>query len=770
MKVTRSAPMLGGSWRGLNRTHAITLRGVRALLQRIFTPTAPEQGFAYDFADLTDAKINWRRNWVTESEFRNGLTDAPVRGGTGIAATALAPYAGGIAFAQTSGGSYAYKQMPFAAGVRYWLSVIVKMDDGNPPVFAQPGSADAGNDFALVMKGDALPPQSFIVTALNNGFYSVAVPYDCLVTVATHNLGIVKYASNSARSFKTTGYQVSRSGIALPYQYITDGGSGDFLREFPFAGLYQDHVGQVPVTNVEQPVGMALDMRHGGRRGDEMNTDVGFNNPAAWNVAGQSPGWSVANGVAACTATASGNRWVALTGVNLTVGKWYEVYADILVTSGGCLPDITANYPIFVTKTTLRAHWILQATSPTLQFLANGAFVGSIDNVSFREVLGNHALQPTTGDRPVMTGRLNWLLNSELVSDGVWAKSGNGTGSAPVITDNFGVAPDGTTTATRVQFALNGGTTAGDQSRLLQSITGATVGTFYAQSFWAKTNDGSTKVISFRDDFAGTHNALITVTPQWQQFFGGTNAATNTTVNAIGLWLRGTVGTADSADVLLWHPQLERSATVSGKPLPYQRVGTTATDYDPIGAPKGAKFNGVNSWMFTPVIDFAGSDKLYAGASFRKDADPTTAVDVILLEQGTIYTGGNGRVVLASSVGGSPNLGFYVRGASANTGAATVTGAAPPASSVVSGAVDWNVDTAARQLRVNGATISTGTGTAAVGGATQTGGAAIVYLGRRAGTGTSFNGVIYRSTMRGGDLGTVTLADRWLNEPIKVYT
>lgn len=771
MKVTRSAPLAGGGWRGLNRTHQITLRGVRALLQRIWTQALPEPGFAYDFADLTDAKINWRRNWASETEFRNGIGDAPVRGGTGIAYTALAPYAGGIAFTKDANGSYAYKQMAFVAGNRYWMSVIVKMDDGAAPVFTSGDVAAAGNDFVLVLKGDALSTTSYTVTPLNNGFYSVAMFADLTVS-ATGNYGVVKYGGNSTRNFKVTGYQVSRSPLALPYQYITDAGAGDYLREFPTAALYQDHVGNLPVTSVEQPVGLVLDMRQQGFRGVELSPDVGMNTPAAWTFTGTAPLWSVANGIASVTATSTANRWI-VGGTNLlTVGKWYEVYADVVVTAGGCLPDISSNYSVFAT-TSGRKHWILQATSTALQFLANGAFTGSIDNVSFREVPGNHALQPTTGDRPTMTGRLNVLMNTEALNDTTyWTKSANGTGTAPVVTDAYAAAPDGTLTATRIQMALGGGTTTADQSRLLQAINTVIQGNYYLHHFWARTNDGTTKQVSLRDDFSGTVNTILTITPAWQQFVGPVNqAANNTTVNAIGLWLRGGIGTSDSVDMLVWHPQVERSATLQTKPMAYQRVGTVATDYDPIGFPKGAKFNGSNSWMFTPVIDFSGSDKLHAGVSFKKEADPTTAVDAVLLEQGTIYTGSGGRLVLASSVGGTTSAGFYVQGSTGGTGSQSVV--TPGASVVLTGAVDWNTSTATRLMRLNTQFVGTtpATGAGGVGGVTQTGAAQIVYIGRRGGTGTSFNGVIYRASLRGTDYGNALAAnERWLNEPIKAYT
>src|SRR6056297_2388196 len=55
----------------------------------------------------------------------------------------------------------------------------------------------------------------------------------------------------------------------------------------------------------------------------------------------------------------------------------------------------------------------------------------------------------------------NLLTYSEDFTNAAWAKVNAGVGSLPVVTANAGIAPDGTSTADRVQFDLNGGTTSG---------------------------------------------------------------------------------------------------------------------------------------------------------------------------------------------------------------------------------------------------------------------------------------------------------------------
>jgi hypothetical protein len=77
----------------------------------------------------------------------------------------------------------------------------------------------------------------------------------------------------------------------------------------------------------------------------------------------------------------------------------------------------------------------------------------------------------------------NVILWSDDFTNAAWIKLGGGTGSVPVVTPNDAIAPDGTLTADRVDFALNGGTTLSDDSKLSQSQTIASPNT---TSVWLK--------------------------------------------------------------------------------------------------------------------------------------------------------------------------------------------------------------------------------------------------------------------------------------------
>lgn len=156
--------------------------------------------------------------------------------------------------------------------------------------------------------------------------------------------------------------------------------------------------------------------------------------------------------------------------------------------------------------------------------------------------------------------RRNLVTYSEEIDNTAWRKISTGVASAPVVTANAGLAPNGTLTADRVQFALNGGTTIGDQSLIDQSAATTIAGQPYVYSFWARTFDASTRTIQLSAN--GALNVNCTVTPTWQRFSLVYPSALDTVRN-ITIRLRGTFGTSDSADLLIWGIQQEQSSILT---------------------------------------------------------------------------------------------------------------------------------------------------------------------------------------------------------------
>ena len=162
----------------------------------------------------------------------------------------------------------------------------------------------------------------------------------------------------------------------------------------------------------------------------------------------------------------------------------------------------------------------------------------------------------------------NLLSYSEDFSNAAWTKLGEGTGVAPTVTPDFGTSPDGTVSASRVQFNKGSGTTTGDQSTIFDAeatSSGATT----SKSVYLKsnTNEAYEMVIYEVTNASGTNVKKITVTPDWQRFDVYGAVSSTTTGIAIGLREINVSGLSNTADVLVWGAQLE--------------AGSVATSYIP---------------------------------------------------------------------------------------------------------------------------------------------------------------------------------------------
>lgn len=106
--------------------------------------------------------------------------------------------------------------------------------------------------------------------------------------------------------------------------------------------------------------------------------------------------------------------------------------------------------------------------------------------------------------------RTNLCLSSNSIGGTSWGAAYGGVGLVPTITLNYATAPDGTTSASRLQLSLGGGTTTTDQSLVTQTLTATST----RGSFYIKTTDGSTQTIYMR----GASATNIVVTGTWTRY------------------------------------------------------------------------------------------------------------------------------------------------------------------------------------------------------------------------------------------------------------
>jgi len=155
--------------------------------------------------------------------------------------------------------------------------------------------------------------------------------------------------------------------------------------------------------------------------------------------------------------------------------------------------------------------------------------------------------------------RQNVILNSANWTAGSW--SSYTTGSATIsITAASGTAPDGTNTATKVDFNVP----VSDQAFMSSNVFSVTNGLSYAGSFYAKAATGADvgKQILFRHAGAGNYT-IATLTANWVRY-SSVEVAPATFTPELGIGLRpGVAGSSGAVSVLFWGAQEEAGAFVT---------------------------------------------------------------------------------------------------------------------------------------------------------------------------------------------------------------
>ena len=188
----------------------------------------------------------------------------------------------------------------------------------------------------------------------------------------------------------------------------------------------------------------------------------------------------------------------------------------------------------------------------------------------------------------------NLLTHSSELTNSSWVKTNTGTGSAPSITSNYSISPDGTQNADRVIFNLNGGTANGDISQVSVTI-GSVSSASYTNSVYIKSNTANNYDLVVTDPSGG--HIIKNISTEWQRF---DNPRENVTNASFRIRLRGDEGTSDYADVSIWGAQLEQQSFVtslintSGSTV--QRAADTAN-----GAGNSEVFNDSEGVLFADI-------------------------------------------------------------------------------------------------------------------------------------------------------------------------
>jgi hypothetical protein len=554
---------------------------------------------------------------------------------------------------------------------------------------------------------------------------------------------------------------------------FANGEQGVWLEPWDLTTMFQDAAGTIPVTSYGQAVGLRLDKSKGLVLGPELITNGGFDTDTNW---AKNAGITVSGGELVFTSVASANG-ASQDSSGIVAGRLYKVKLNVTsITAGGFMVKVgNGSYVTVSAGTGLKEFYCIAGATTTkvISIDASGTTSGTIDDVSVKELYGNHAYQTTATSRAIYgrlpkTGKNNLLKNSLLAGGGAvptdWLRPTATGSSTPNGTINGNTIYRHTATAQRPYFQSNAGFTLGTSGTInfsvfieavhsgaavLQDIlgqaslpTGATFGSFAVDGVPA---------ISITPITAGTRvSAVITS--------GGT---AGTPVIRVGLGCAGNV----TADVSFSRPMVNVGSTA----LNYQNsVSDYDTTEDGVQTLYGLKYDGVDDYYITPSIDFTGTDKMSVWAGVRKLSDAARA---ILVELSSSVANAGSFNIEAPNNNNFPRFAFSLNG-SATAVYQSDANQAAPANKVIQASFNIAGSTITDEIkhRINGASTA---GSATIVGPAGTGnfGNYPLYIGSRAGTSLRYNGWEFGIIARGAASNDTQIAavDDYLNQHTGAY-
>ena len=212
---------------------------------------------------------------------------------------------------------------------------------------------------------------------------------------------------------------------ALARSMFARGEQGIFLDPNDLSTLYQDAAGTIPVTGAGQPVGLMLDKSKGLILGSERINGGDFANGligtitegsgsvSTWEINNTSPISGTSDGKLTVTTPATFRPFLSFSNnAPRVAGSVYTVSFDYKVLSGS--PTVASVFTggggsAVINKTLSGSgrftHTYVSGSltaSEIIYFSAASAYSLQIDNVSCKQVLGNHAYQSTSAARPIL--------------------------------------------------------------------------------------------------------------------------------------------------------------------------------------------------------------------------------------------------------------------------------------------------------------------------------------------------------------------------------
>jgi len=217
----------------------------------------------------------------------------------------------------------------------------------------------------------------------------------------------------------------STSSPFSPASFFANGEQGWWYDPSNFSTLFQDSAGTTPVTAMEQPVGLQLDLSKGLVLGPELVANGDFSSGTTGWVGFGSATLTDTGGKLRATATVTGSMGAAQQ-VTAAAGKWYKmVFTLVTPVSGvnlffylGSSAGSSTYGNLFVGQVanTYTAYFYASGANPFVSVAsASTAVAGQyfeVDNISIKELPGNHRFQSTSANRPVVSARVNLFVGT----------------------------------------------------------------------------------------------------------------------------------------------------------------------------------------------------------------------------------------------------------------------------------------------------------------------------------------------------------------------
>ena len=380
--------------------------------------------------------------------------------------------------------------------------------------------------------------------------------------------------------------------------------------------LFQDAAGIVPVTGVEQPVGLMLVKSRS--LGPNLAPSTG--SLSGWTLTQTGGSVTVVDGGLFLNTTGTGT--VAASFGGLTSSARYMFEFEVVSVSGLMYLEYGAGGVAKILVPGKHRWCITGRTAFYIRNAGGSATSGSllIKNVVVRAAPGSHAVQATTTARPLLSARYNILTDTSFTSTAEW-------GMGSWVFSGGEADPFGGTSAAKVQ---KGGGSAQAPARIVGSVAGDVV-----FRVWWKAGNQSISTLAARNDTTATILGAVRcdtgaatgsgVTGRIIRQQNGFNLVELRTVgftpgNTLRIYLGGTGSVPEGTHSFWYGPDLRLVRDADEGPT-YQYVAPAAASYETAGFSPYLRFDGVDDFLDAGTLNFSAATQSAAVIGVKKLSD-----------------------------------------------------------------------------------------------------------------------------------------------------